>query len=260
MSTPKETPHTIPVVHKALEVVRAIALSKERYNLTAKVLAAETGISSTTCYRILRTLIAHDWVRPVQGGGHEVSHGLLTLAKQGESHDRLISAARPELAKLALSTKLTVKISVRQDEQALTICRCVSPLETSVSVREGATFPLAYGSSGAVLMSELSLRDVEDIFVRMPAICWKNQTRKQVWERIRFLKTHGYCCDFGSYNPGYSTLSVPIAGENGECIGAFTAIGFSQDLLPAMQPRLKKDLLAGSRRISKRFLAENPSL
>lgn len=44
MSATKEIPHAIPVIHKAMEVVRAIALSEECYNLTTKVLATETGI------------------------------------------------------------------------------------------------------------------------------------------------------------------------------------------------------------------------
>jgi len=259
MSSPKDVLHTIPVVHKTLDIIRTIALGANRDDLTVKTLAAETGVPSITCYRILRTLIAHDWVRQVDKGSHELSQGLLALVKQGQGFDELIFASLPELAKLSRKIELTVKVSVRQGDKAVTICRTESPRETSVAVRQWATFPLAYGSSGAVLLSNLAKDEVMELLKKMPAVCWKHQSRNDVHERITRVRSHGWCVDAGTYNPGHFAISVPILSRNHECIAALTAIGFPDDLKPSRQAGVKAELQATSLRITKHLPASHRS-
>lgn len=260
MIAPKELPHTVPVVHRTLQLVQTIARSQGRSNLTAKVLAAETGIPAITCYRILRTLMAHDWIRPIPGGGHELSLGLLTLVQQGQPLEGLIAVSRPELSKLAAKIELTVKVSVRRDDQAIALCRCESPRETSVSTREGAAFPLAEGSSGAVLLSRLEQKEIAAILRRMPASCWKHQNHQLVYDRIQHLKQHGYCVDAGIFNPSHYAISVPVLGVNKECIASLTAIGFPDDLPKSRHAKLKKEMQACSQSITQRFRELNPTL
>lgn len=251
--TRKVTAHTVPVVHKALEILHKLALQSDHNDLTVKALAVETGTTPITCYRILRTLEAHDWIRPMPDGSHELSQGFFQIARIKHPLDNLIAASRGELSKLASEVKLTVKISVRQEECAVAICRHDSPRETAVSIREGATFPLAYGSSGAVLLSELSAKEIDTILKHMPPTCWKNQSRRDVLGRIQHLKAHGYCVDAGTYNPGYHALSVPIRDGAGHCIAALTAIGFPHEISPLQHRKLKTRLETAARVITKRL-------
>lgn len=260
MIAPKELPHTVPVVHRTLQVIQTIARSQGRANLTAKALAAETGIPSVTCYRILRTLMAHDWIRPIPGGGHELSLGLLTLVQQGQPLEGLIAVTRPELAKLAEKIELTVKLSIRRDDLAVALCRHESPMETSVSTREGATFPVAEGSSGAVLLSRLDTKEIAAILKRMPTTCWKHQTQQIVYDRLKFLKKNGYCVDAGIFNPSHYAISVPVLGLNDEVIASLTAIGFPNDLPNSRHPKLKKEMQLCANAITRRFRELNPTL
>lgn len=260
MQTPHDLPHTVPVVHRTLQLVQVIARSENRSNLTAKALAAETGIPAITCYRILRTLMAHDWIRPIPGGGHEPSLGLITLIQQGQPLEGLIAVTRPELAKLAAKIELTVKLSIRRDDFAFALCRCESPRETSVSTREGITFPLAEGSSGAVLLSRLDPKEITTILHRMPASCWKHQTHQLVFDRIKHLKQHGYCVDAGIFNPSHYAISVPVLGLDKECIASLTAIGFPDDLPQSRHGKLKKEMQTCAQAITKRFRDLNPTL
>ena len=69
--------HTIPAVCKAMELLGLLAA--ERGETTTKALALRLGVPRTTCYRLLRSLVARDWVRPLPGGGHALSVGLLPL-------------------------------------------------------------------------------------------------------------------------------------------------------------------------------------
>ena len=58
--------HTIPAVNKALELVRLLA--EEKGETTVKALALRLRVPRTTCYRIVRSLLARDWIRALEGG------------------------------------------------------------------------------------------------------------------------------------------------------------------------------------------------
>ena len=219
--------HTIPVLEKSIAVLRAVA--DGRNETTTKGLAHALGISPSTVYRILQTLLAEDWVRPVAGGRHELSFGLLPLLQPLARHELLIETARPFLARLAADTGLAAKLSVRQGEQAVTLVRAESPRETAVAVRVGAAFHLVLGSSGAVLLSELSAEDYRRLLAEAPKECWEHQTPADVGKRIADCRRAGVCADFGGYQPSVHALSAPVRDRAGSVAGAFTVVGFAHD-------------------------------
>ena len=122
-------------------------LAEERGETTTKALALRLGVPRTTCYRLLRSLVARDWVRPLPGGGHALSVGLLPLLQPLREVEDLAGVVQRVLDELALRSGLTAKVSVRQGDDAVTVARCESPQATSIAVRIGASFHLALGSS-----------------------------------------------------------------------------------------------------------------
>ena len=106
--------HTIPAVCKAMELLGLLA--EEHGETTTKALALRLGVPRTTCYRLLRSLVARDWVRPLPGGGHALSVGLLPLLQPLREVEDLAGAVQPVLDELALRSGLTAKVSVRQGD------------------------------------------------------------------------------------------------------------------------------------------------
>lgn len=222
--------YTVPAVCKAMELLRLLADGQGE--TTIKGLAFSLGVPRTTCYRILRSLIAKDWVRPVEEGRHELSLGILPLLRPLRQAERLAVAVQPTLAALAQRSGLTAKASVRQGDYAVTVARCESPQATSVAVRQGAAFHLALGSSGAVLLSELPREDVQHLLDRAPEECWDAQQAEDVFRRIRELRAQGWCADLGSYRPGLHAISAPLHDAEGNIAAAITIIGFPHELPP----------------------------
>lgn len=138
--------HTIPAVCKAMELLGLLA--EEQGETTTKALALRLGVPRTTCYRLLRSLISRDWVRPLPGGGHAISIGLLPLLQPLREVESLAEAVQPVLDALALRSSLTAKVSVRQGDYAITVARCESPQATSIAVRVGALLPPRPGILG----------------------------------------------------------------------------------------------------------------
>jgi len=238
---PANGTHTIPMVTKTLELVRLLAGSEA--DTTTKALATRLGLPRSSCYRILRSLIAQDWARPVVGGRHELSVGLLPLLNPLRQVEALADAVGPALETLALRTHLTAKVSVRQGDYAVTVARCESPQETSVAVRIGASFHLAFGSSGTVLLSELDVGEVAEILERAPEECWQHQRHDAVARRRRELKAKGWCCDLGTFRPSCHAVSAPVRDAQGQVVAAMTAIGFPHEVAKARLHEIGKAVL-----------------
>ena len=236
--------HTVPAVTKAIDLLRMLA--EEPGETSTKALAFRLGIPKSTCYRILRSLIARDWVRPQPGGSHELSLGLLPLLTRFRQVEALARTLQPALETLAAETRLTAKASVRQGESAVTIARCESPEGTSVAVRIGASFHLAFGSSGTVLLSDLRPSEVEELLARAPADCWRLQNREQVAKRLRELKSKGWCCDLGTFRPACHAVSAPVTTATGGIAAALSVIGFSHEVTKDRIPGLGKTLIAAA--------------
>ena len=251
--------HTIPAVCKAIELVRVLAEAEAE--TTTKALALRLRVPRTTCYRILRSLIAKDWVRPVTGGRHELSLGLLPMLHPLRPVEHLADVVQPALESLARRAQLTAKVSIRQGDYAVTVARCESPQETSVAVRVGAAFHLAFGSSGAVLLSGLDADEVQELLDRAPEECWAYQKPNEVYQRLETLRAKGWCADLGTFRPSCHAVSMPLRDARGGVLAAMTVIGFPHELLRERLATLGKLLSEAARQAEKelRRLAPKPS-
>lgn len=238
--------HTIPAVCKTLELVRLLA--EDGGETTTKALALRLGIPRTTCYRVLRSLMSKEWVRQVEDGRHELSLGLLPLLQSLRQVERLADAVQPALETLALRAQLTAKVSVRQGEYAVTVARYESPRETSVAARLGASFHLAFGSSGAALLSGLADTEVRRVLDHAPEECWEHQSPRDVLDRLKELHAKGWCADVGTYRPSCHAISVPLRDASGGIVAAMTLVGFPHELPSERLATPVKMLLEAARR------------
>ena len=233
--------HTVPAVLKAAGMLGLIA--REGADTTIRGLAGSLGIPRTSCYRILRSLMACDWVRPLDGGRHEVSLGLLPLVEPLRSVEGLVTSAMPELGALAARTGLTAKLSVRRGDHAVPVARQESPQAAHIAVRIGAAFHLALGSSGSALLSALGRDEISDVIARAPAACWEHQRPEDVWHRIRQVRAKGFSWDFGGYRTSCHAISAPVLDGSGNVCGAVTLVGFPQEMTRQNLSGLARELM-----------------
>ena len=225
--SPKKITHTVPVLCKAIRVFEAVAQCSG--DATSKSLAASLRISPSTCYRILQSFVALGWLRSRAGGTFELSFGLVPLLRPLLRHEVLIETVREPMTRLATTTGLTAKLTVRQGDDAITISSVPSPRPHAIASRVGGVVSLAIGSSGAAFLGALSEEEIERILDVAPADAWKFQKREGVLRRVREMRKLGCCFDGGSYQPHIHTLSAPLCARGEEVVGVITLLGFPQD-------------------------------
>lgn len=229
--------HTIPVLAKALKVICSLAQGEG--SSTSKELSQSLGIPSSTCYRILRTFAAFDWLRPAAGGRFEFSLGLLPLLRPLSNYQRMFDHFREPLERLVEETDLAAKISIKQGSNAITVFRVESPRMVSPTAKIGAAFPLVFGSSGSCLLSGLDDAEISSIIDESSRESWLSQTPEDVWQRVREARAQRSCFDAGSYHPRVRTVSAPIYRGKGEVFAVVSLLGWPEDFSEAQLPKLK---------------------
>jgi DNA-binding IclR family transcriptional regulator len=232
--------HTIPAVDKSLKLLHVLAESGDA--MTSAQLARRLDISPSTCYRIIQTLVAHDWLRATESGAFTFSSGMFPLLKPLSDYQQLFEALGAPLRSLVATTGLTAKISIKQGDVASTVYRVESPRPLSPSFKVGGSFPLAYGSSGACLLAGLEDAEVERLLVESPASAWEHQSKADVWARIEAVRSGGLCYDPGQYQPAVYALSAAIHNRGHRCFAAISLIGWASDFSEAQIPNLTKRL------------------
>jgi DNA-binding IclR family transcriptional regulator len=215
--------HQIPVLQKAVQVIEAIA--GERCEPTAAVLARTLAIAPATCYRILQTLAHAGWIQLSTDGRCELGLGLLPLLQRLQRHELLGPRVEAVLQSLATATGVACKVSVREDDAAVTVLRVASPQPMALAVQPGARFHLTLGASGAVLLSALADAEIKQILQDASPECWQWQKPAAVWKRIRDVRRLGVATDAGTYRPDVFGISVPLLDLGGHIQGALTLTG-----------------------------------
>lgn len=237
--------HFVPALQKGIAIMRLI--SERRGPSTTKAIAKSLDLPHSTAYRLIQTFVAADWVRPVDGGEHEISYGLLPLLQPLVHNELLIENVRESLVRLSRESGLTTKLSVRQGNSAITVFRVESPRPTSIAVRIGSPFHLTLGSSGTVLLSSLSEHEKKQIIQDAPSEAWSFQKKNDIYRRLEEFEKRGICEDPGKYRPTTHAISTALRDRSGIILAALTIIGFREDFAKGRRETLRKQLIATSK-------------
>ena len=219
--------HIIPAVEKAVMLLGRLGRSGR--GLTQAELSKELGITPSTCYRIIQTLLKHDWLAKLPDNRYDLSGGLLSAAMKLAGRASRFEAAQPLLEALSAKTGLSCKLSIRQGAEQVTILRAESPRPMAVSGKVGSRFPLVEGSVGAALLRS----DAEADILALAAACREDIPERRdpslPLRRVAALKATGFCFNSGTGRWKVAALSTPVMEPDGQVAAALTLLGFDDD-------------------------------
>ena len=127
--------NTIPAVEKTLEILEYLSSREEP--VSQAEICRSAGVSATTGYRIVQSLIAHDWVRRERGNTYTLSSGMARTGMFFRKNAFLFDGAQGILDDLAAETQLTCKLSIRQWNDQLALLRAEPSLPFAVGGKNG---------------------------------------------------------------------------------------------------------------------------
>ncbi|MDQ2813844.1 MAG: IclR family transcriptional regulator [Actinomycetota bacterium] len=144
-----------------------LAFSAEKNTLTARELAAATGIALPSVYRYITLLRETGLLAGDERGSYRLSARLMGLARAAEAAESIIEFAGPVMSALAAETEETVILVRLIGRTAVCVHRVQSAQRLRIEYEPGATLPLECGASGKVLLAGLTPQARKDLLASL---------------------------------------------------------------------------------------------
>ncbi len=151
MPTARQAPPAAPAVERTVQLLRLLGDAPE--GLGPQQLAAGTGMPRATLFRFLKVLGTEGFVQSGAGGVYRLGPAVAQLARHAAQPGDLLAAARPAMQRLARELGETVKLVVRDGEEAVTVAVADAGLEARVTSLVGTRMPLNIGASQRLLLA-----------------------------------------------------------------------------------------------------------
>ena len=133
-----------------------LAFSADRNTLTAREMAAATGIALPSVYRYITLLRETGLLAGDERGSYRLSARLIGLARAAEAAESIIDVADPVMRELAAESQETVILVRLIGRSAVCVHRVESAQRLRISFEPGQPLPLDRGATSRLLLSGLA--------------------------------------------------------------------------------------------------------
>jgi DNA-binding IclR family transcriptional regulator len=238
-----------PVVN-ALQILRHLTATTEPAR--AVDVARQLGINQSTCFNILRTLVAEDVVDfdPLSKT-YTAGIGLADLVGQFVTQGQRIEVAKPLMRDLAGKFAVTVTLwrPIGVDRIVL-VSSEVSPTDLRIDMAEGQRLPYLMGASGRIFATQLDLSEtgMKHAFNQLR---WSEPvTFDAYWREVQDAKKRGYAIDDGNFARGIMAIAAPVRDKSGAIAFTVSAVMFRNQFDKPGIAQLGKALAELGKRLS----------
>ncbi|RKN12475.1 IclR family transcriptional regulator [Streptomyces radicis] len=214
---------------RALAVIDAIARSPKS---GVSSVARETGLSKAVAHRILRELVAGQFLRfDEETKLYGLGPGALRIGLAAMRELDITAVAHRHLAALARRTGQTSTLSVRQGWTRVYVDQVLSPHEIRMSVALGTSHPLHAGSSSKAILAALPDAEVTDYIEhhRLEGVTEATITSAgALREEIGRIRKLGYAASFGERQAEAASVAAAVHGATGQVVGSVSVCGTRQ--------------------------------
>ncbi len=240
---PLEQRYRVQSVERAFQLLEALgAAGPDGATLTD--LARSIGVSKSTAYAILQTLLGGGFVADIGVGAARRYRLGMALARLGDvvvSQIALRDVALPVLHELARETLLTARVAVLDEPYAVVIARVDAPgSAVRFAANLGKREHLHSSAVGKAILADLD-RDAARAMVAAAGMPGK--TRHTIVDEGTLLAEldtigqRGYSVDDEEDADGVFCVGAAVHDHGGRCVGAVSVTGIKRDL-PSWQVAL----------------------
>lgn len=222
--------NNIPAVEKTLALLELLSLSEK--GLTQAQLKEKLSISMSTCYRILQTLLAKEWVWKDENGVYRPGKALYPLFLGFRSSFLFPDSLQFLLEQTSRKYEIGCKLSIRLGCDQLTILRSDpsgSEMTPAFSGKRASRFPVIEGSVGSVLLAEETKENIFLLAENCETDIPEKTLPQLITDRVDFLHKYGYCRNENN-RWHICAFSVPVKDSSGKTAAALTFILPRHDL------------------------------
>ena len=213
----------IQVIDRMSALLDAVARYPDPVSL--KVLAAETGLHSSTAFRILDAMLANGFVERDAGGKYQLGRKLLRLSSRVRAQSDVRQDAQPIMARLRDQLGETVNLTIRQGDEVVYIDKATPNRMMHVQQLVGSRAPLHVTAVGKLMLALSGDEECRSYAVRtnLPAYTRNtlNSLPKLLGEASR-LREQGYAFDDEEAEIGVGCIGTLIYDASGNIVAGLS--------------------------------------
>ena len=231
----------IPVLERSVAVLEYIAAHPGRVSQSELVSALK--IPQATCYRIVATLVAAQWLDKSADRTYDIAPGVAKVGRKAELRLEKFRVLQPVLDHLARKVGYSVKFSIRDGAEQLNAASAKAPWDVALTAAPGTRYPLAGGGSVAVvILAELADAERKKLLANAPEA-------RRIEAAVSNFRRDGFSFNpasahFGTH-PVVDALSVPVR-KGRRLAGVLTLLGMPGELARADRKNLENELAAAA--------------
>lgn len=211
ISERKEGEARVGSVANAIAILRFLAQRESPLGVNA--IAREVGLNQSSCFNILRTLVAERFVEfDPADKRYSLGFGSIDLARRALDPANAFDIARPLIERLARRDDLTIGMWRLTDhpQRLLLIGHCESGAPMHIRLANGHRIPRLAGSMGPLVAAALDLGD-DEIAREFDRLLWEASPGLDGFlASVEQARSDGWVLDSGHYARGVETLAVPV--------------------------------------------------
>ncbi|MDC0610143.1 IclR family transcriptional regulator [Vibrio sp.] len=216
----------VPALARGLQIIEMFTAS-ERV-LTTHDFAERLGVSASSTYRIIQTLLDMGYLKKVTRNAYElgpqvVSRGFAFLAGKD-----LVDIAAPFLNTLRDHTSISCHLAIRDGLETVYIYRAQASQRLSVNIPLGTRLPCHTNAMGRVLLRQLSDIEFNAMYQQMQLDLYP-QSHPQTFSELKHLLQNEWQQGFSSNRSDNATaIAAPITNYLGKRVAAINISGADQ--------------------------------
>ena len=238
----------IPAVEKTIALLELLAKLPE--GATQAELKKELGISMSTAYLILQTLLKHKWIRKNADTKYSLDNGLLPLLYPFRNSMELLEHAQKVIDRVSAENEMACKLSIRRGTEQVTIMRAEPEGPFALTGQVGSSFPVIEGSVGAALLCGESDDEIMELIQECNTDLAEKQEPELVLKAVGEVRMKGYAVNLRKNRWNIAAMSMPVRDAEGSVIAAITLIGAESDFAGKKRSKLVSVLKDAVRKCS----------
>jgi len=243
---------TVQSVDRALEIIDI--LEDEPQGLGVTPLSKKMGVSKSTIYRLLSSLLNKEYVR--QNEETQKYHLGLRLMQLGQTVTNQIDirqVAAPVMERLVRDTGETVHLVVQDGNEIVYIDKIESQATIRMFSNIGKRAPMHCTGVGKAILSNLSDEEIDNIIKENGLEKFTNNTiidPQKLKEHLKEVQMLGYSIDDEEHEMGIKCAASPILNFKGEVIAGISVAGPIMRINDNKIQHMAKEVLKASKEIS----------
>lgn len=189
-------------------------------------IARHLRINPSTCFNILRTLVAEDVVdfNPLSKT-YSAGLGLARLVEQLVTQGQRLQMALPAMRELAARFGVTVTLWRRMGLDRIVLMHSESsPSDLHINMPAGQRLPILMGASGRLFVGRMSMPE-EELRQAFQTIRWARALPFDTYQReVNRARCRGWAVDDGYFAAGVLAVAAPVCVAGGDIAFTVSAV------------------------------------